>query len=440
MRAHLSNAAYGVLDYAAYPAAMLVAAPALLHHLGVAQYGVWIVCSAAVSVGGIVASGFGDANTQHVATMNSLNNRDALLRAVRSMMGINLALGTALALIALPFVPSLARHAVPTDATLQAACIAALRIACLLMLIRALESVCISTQRAFERYGEAVRISLILRVLTIAVAVVLTRLGYGVVSIMVLTATLTTLGLIAQIIRLQTFLQTPHLAPTFDRAALTVLFSFGIFSWMQAVSSVLFSQADRLILGASLGAATVTAYALCVQIAQPIYGLAAAGLHFLFPYLAARQATSTLSALRRRVAIAFTANLAFVALVTVLALLCGNTLLRLWVGPAIATAAKPIFTTIVWSFALLALSVTAYYALLALGRVKSVTLVGLVAGAAMLALMACLLPRTGIRGVAFARIAFGLVSLAMYLPLARLLRLPATSIPSPGILPVCEDA
>ena len=59
MRSHLSNATYGVLDYAAYPMAMLLAAPTLLHHLGISQYGVWVVCTAAVSTGGIIASGFG---------------------------------------------------------------------------------------------------------------------------------------------------------------------------------------------------------------------------------------------------------------------------------------------------------------------------------------------------------------------------------------------
>ena len=40
------------------------------------------------------------------------------------------------------------------------------------------------------------------------------------------------------------------------------------------------------VLGVSLGAVTVAAYALCTQLAQPIYGFAASGLHFLFPHLA----------------------------------------------------------------------------------------------------------------------------------------------------------
>ncbi len=46
MKAHLSNAAYGVLDYIAYPAGMLIVAPFAVRHLGVPQFGVWMVANA----------------------------------------------------------------------------------------------------------------------------------------------------------------------------------------------------------------------------------------------------------------------------------------------------------------------------------------------------------------------------------------------------------
>src|ERR1700735_1340750 len=111
MRSHLSNAAYGVLDYAAYPIAMLVSAPTLLKHLGVVQYGIWIVTTAALNTGSIIASGFGDANIQYISSARSYGDFDVLLRAVRSMLGINLLLGAALAAISWMLVPLPARHA-----------------------------------------------------------------------------------------------------------------------------------------------------------------------------------------------------------------------------------------------------------------------------------------------------------------------------------------
>ena len=439
MRTHLSNAAYGVLDYAAHPVAMLLAAPLLLKHLGIAQYGVWVVATAVVTTGGIIAAGFGDANIQHVAGVRS--DSDALLRAVRSMMGINLLLGTAIAFLCWTLMPVVARHVVPNDAALQLACLWSLRIASLLTLVRAIESVCISTQRAFERYGAAVRISILARLLTLVAAIALVLRGRGVASIMVATAILMAVGTLAQLARLQQHLGAASLLPSFDRRATAALFAFGAFSWLQAVSSVIFSQADRLILGISLGATAVTAYALCVQMAQPIYGIAASGLHFLFPYLSARHAAAHPAMLRKTILTAFAVNLLFVVVGTAAVLLFGRPLLHAWVGAAIAQSSAAVLAPIAWSFALLGLNVTGYYSMLAFGRVRAVTWLNLAGGAIMLLMMVWLLPSTGSHGAAMARLSYGLITLLMYVPLARLLRGTTTvPLPASGIYPVCEDA
>jgi O-antigen/teichoic acid export membrane protein len=440
MRAHLSNAAYGVFDYAAHPVGMLLVAPVLLHHLGVAQYGVWVVATAAVSAGSIIASGFGDANIQYIASIRSRGDSAVLQRAVRSMMGINLLLGTSLALISWMLIPLLVRHVAPSDISLQITCLWSLRIASLLMLVRAIESVCISTQRAFERYGPAVRISILARLLTLAVAVLLTYGGFGVISIMVTTAVLMVMGTIAQLASLKQHLSATSLLPSFDRAATAVLFGFGIFSWLQAVSGVIFSQSDRLILGVSLGATSVTAYALCVQMAQPIYGIAASGLHFLFPYLSGRQATTPLPLLKRTILIAFTINLLLVSAETVAALLLGRPVLRIWVGEEIAQSASAVLAPIVWSFALLGLNVTGYYTMLALGHVRVVTWFNIAGGAAMLLMMVLLLPHMGINGVAMARLFYGLSALFIYFPLIRLLLAKHSErLPASGAYPICGD-
>ncbi len=440
MKAHLSNAAYGVFDYAAHPVGMLLVAPVLLHHLGTAQYGVWVVATAAVSAGSIVASGFGDANIQYIASLHSRGEAAAVQRAVRSTMGINLLLGATLALAFWMLSSLLARHVAPINLRLQIACLWSLRIASLLMLVRAIESVCISTQRAFERYGVAVRVSILARLLTLAVAVLLAYCGLGVISIMAATAVSMVLGTAVQLVGLKQHLDVESLLPSFDRAATTALFGFGIFSWLQAVSGVIFSQSDRLILGASLGATSVTAYALCVQMAQPIYGIAASGLHFLFPYLSGRQATTPLPSLKKTILIAFTINLFLVSAETAAALLFGRAVLRIWVGEEIAQNASLVLAPIVWSFALLGLNVTGYYTMLALGHVRAVTWLNFAGGAAMLFMMALLLPRMGIHGIAVARLFYGLSALFIYLPLIRLLRdKSGAHQPVSGTYPICED-
>jgi exopolysaccharide biosynthesis WecB/TagA/CpsF family protein len=421
MKTQLSNAAYGVLDYTAHPIGMLLIAPVVLRHLGVAQYGVWAVVTAAVSAGSIMASGFGDANIQHVASQRSAGDRSALLRVVRSTMGIHLILGTAVALICWMLAPYLAAKVAASDAPVQFACLWSLRIASIMILARSIESVCISTQRAFERYGAAVRISMAARLATLAVAAGMTFVCRSVVGIMIASAILLVLGVWLQFIQLKKLLGTDSLTPSFDRGATKALFAFGIFSWLQAVSGVIFGQADRLATGASLGAVAVASYALCVQLAQPIYGLAASGLHFLFPYLSARRSGSAVE-FRRSVFIGLLANLLLVAGGVSVVLLFGNRVLYSWAGASIAESAKPILPLIAWSSALMGLGVTGSYTMLARGRVRTVTCLNLGGGAVMVFLIMRLLPLYGVWGVAAARLSYGPITLLLYIPLALLLR------------------
>src|SRR5580698_1551608 len=93
MRKHLTNATYGVLDYASYPVAMLLVAPIVLRRLGAAEYGLWILCASVISAGGILASGFCDAVMQRIARLRGIGKVDAAAATVRACFTINLVSG-----------------------------------------------------------------------------------------------------------------------------------------------------------------------------------------------------------------------------------------------------------------------------------------------------------------------------------------------------------
>ena len=440
MKNHIANAAWGILDYAAYPIGMLAVAPVVLRNLGTAQYGVWTLATVAVSIGGIIASGFGDANIQYVANRRGAGDPSALLRAVRCMMGINLVLGVLFSVTGWALSPLASRHAAGADLELQRSCLWSLRVASVLMAVRAVESVCISTQRAFERYGAAVRISILARLLALVAGAGLTFVSRSVVMLMAVAGILMMASVYLQLRQLKRLLSAQSLLPAFNHEAVRALFGFGIYSWLQAVSGVVFNQIDRLMLGVSLGATAVTSYALCTQMAQPRFGFDAAGLHFLFPYLSHRAASTEDGPVRSAILIAFACNLTFVAISTAVLLLFGGTILRIWVGAAIAQAATPVLSMILWSSALLGLSVTASYALLALGRFRTVTLFNLTGGVTMALLMFLLAPRLGIRGIAIARLGYAFIPLCLYVPLFRQLLLrPASHAIASRLQPACEE-
>lgn len=418
---NLSNAVWGALDYASWPVGLLLLAPVLLRDLGVARFGIWAVAMAVINAGAILASGFGDANIQQVATHRGQGNHPALVQTVRTSMAVHLTLGTGLAATAWGFAPSLASHVAASDAALRADCLGALRAASVAILFRAVETVCVSTQRAFERYGSAVYVSVSGRIAAMFAAAGFAFAHRSITEILLANTALLALSIALQIRGLRNLLQTGSVLPQVNGARFRALLGFGVFSWLLAASSVVFGQADRLFTGAAMGAAAIAAYALCVQVTQPLYGIASSGLHFLFPHLASRMAGLEAVGFRVTVVRAVSANAALVVAGAGLLLLFGRSLLRLLGGSQIAATAAPLLPLVVCGTALLAVTVTPYYVLLAMGQARTVAVVSLVASAAMLTCMAVLAPFLGLEGVVLARLLYGLMSALLYLPLLRYL-------------------
>jgi O-antigen/teichoic acid export membrane protein len=244
-----------------------------------------------------------------------------------------------------------------------------------------------------------------------------------------------------QIARLARLLNISRLLPSFDREATRALVGFGKFTWIQAVSALLLGQVDRLVTGAALGAAAVSSYAMCVQLSQPIYGITAAGLHFMFPRISMQYAVNDARNLRRTVFTAVLVNWIAVAIGTAVLLFLGDRILRIWGGAPIARAGSTILPVILCSTALSALSVAGSYGMLAMGRVQVVTWLNVAAAVLMVLGMLWLLPRHGIQGMAIARLVYGPIMLGVYVPLFVLvLRGSASRSKADAPRALCEEA
>lgn len=429
MRRHLTNAVCGALDYASYPVGMLLVAPVVLHRLGAAEYGLWMITTAMISAGGIIASGFCDANIQRVAWLRGGRNAAQLPDTVRSIMGINLVLGLAMAVLTWAAAPRLVPRIAASHLSLPQECLTAIHVASVAILLRAVETAGVSTLRGFEQYRITVQISVSTRLLTLGTAAALVLLGHGIVSILLATAAFLLVGACLQLLHASRIVGRAALWPRFQREETRLLLRLGFFAWLQSLGGVIFSQADRILLGVSLGAVAVAPYALCVQFAQPIFGLTASGLHFLFPYLSGHAGNRSSGEFRRSVILAFVCNLLLVACGAAFLRLAGVWLIRVWAGPGVAHSAAGILTPIVAGSALMGLGVTGTYAMQALGLFRTVACISLAGHSAMLLLMLYLLHHSGLTGLAFSRLGYGVVALIVYLPLfARLFG----AAPAPG--------
>jgi O-antigen/teichoic acid export membrane protein len=337
------------------------------------------------------------------------------------MISINLMLSGVLAVALWYLAPYVSCHIVKVDFKLQTICLRSLRIGSGLLLMRSIESVFISTLRAFETYGATVRISICSRAAILTSAIVLARCGHNVVWIMLATLFLSTSGTLAQALALRTRIGSFSPMPSWHRKTVLDIAAFGSFSWLQAISGLAFSHADRFIVGFFMGTPAVAYYGLCVQVAQPIHGLISSGMHFLFPHLSTRYPVVPLSEIRRKIILAFKVNGVVVLVLSLPLVALGSRFLTWWVGPAFGQQPLPLFPTIVCGFALLGMNVTAHYDLLAVGHVRVVTSLNLFAGITMLLTMAMLIPKHGLQGAALARLVYGPITCLAYLYLSKVI-------------------
>lgn len=421
-RAGFLNAFCGVADYVSQPLGMLLAAPFLLHRLGLAQYGLWMIANAAISSSGLLSTGFSDMTLKYAAMYRGRDDWSEVVRVVRSSITINLALSGAIAVLLWIETPFAGAHIFRIQPDLQIVFVQSIRIGSAALLVRSLDSIFVSVLRAYERYRPAVQITVTARATVILSAVVLVAGGHGVVSIMVATLVVNVTAMLAQALAVRRHIGAISLLPAWNRDLLAVISPFGLFSWIQALSGIVFGQADRLIIGALLGSSAVAYYSVCVQAAQSIHGLTASGFHFLFPHLSAKHSILPCEELRSIVKTAFQINILLVALLCLPLVMLSKPIMTLWMGAAFAAKVWPLLSVIAIGFGLVGINVTAHYTLMAFGAVRYVTLVNVVAGLAMIGAIIALTSHFGLLGAGIGRLVYGPITWITYWKAHKLLR------------------
>ena len=406
-RGSAANAFYSIAEYIAQPIAMLLAAPFLVHKLGLQQYGIWMLVSTILGSIGILSTGFGDATVKYVSTYRGQNNQAGVERTIRATLTINTFLGGLFGLIVWVAAPYSVYHIFKIEPEFYTSSIWAIRISAIILVLRSVESVFVSTLRAFECYGPPVKLNVFLRSIVVVSAVAIAATGRGVVAIMVATLGWSALIVVFQGIAARRVSGALNPLPTLRRDALAEVFAFGCFSWLQALAGVAFTYADRFLVAAMLGTAQVAIYVLCVQVTQPIHGLASAAFSFVFPHISSRHEAGETYGPHRVFRFALLSNVGFcLALAAPVASFSGP-LLTWWLGADFVLSGQNVLIILAMAYMILGVNVVPYYALLAFGSVRFVSITNIAGGVLSLLAAAILIPRLGLIGAAIGRLLYG---------------------------------
>jgi O-antigen/teichoic acid export membrane protein len=396
---------WAMAEYFAYPLMMFAATPLFLHLLGTEQYGQWMLLLTFNGLGGLAGLGMGTAAIKEVSAHRGRGDIVGAADAVRSCLAVtllsSLALSALLILIGLFAGPALLSK-MGAPAVVRMIVIAA----AILIALEQIDTVFAGAIRGMERFDVSARIeasSKFVMVLAALAAAWFTQ-QLGPVIWVTIAVTLLRAGLKAVIAA--RVLSTRPLFPRWEKSHVARAFAFGKWTWAQSIGAAMFATADRMIVGSVLGADALARYSVCLQLAQQIQTVPAAGAQVLFPMISRR--IEERKPVRNFALKSMFLLVLFAAALAVPIAIFSHQILLIWVGAEIADNSAQSLTLLAFGFAVLSINNVPHYTLLGLDKAGRVALVNIGAGIIAVFIGVILISKIGLLGAALGRLAYAM--------------------------------
>ncbi|TVR84326.1 MAG: hypothetical protein EA405_01840 [Rhodospirillales bacterium] len=434
----IRNVSFSTADHVLLLVLWAVSTPIFIAQLGDERFGVWVLINAVVGLGGVFSLGFGEATIRFVAKYRADGRDDLVHRVVETTFVLYLAAGIVFGAGVAAAASWLAVHALGVSATHAAEATAGLRLAGLALVVTSLLKVFESAINGFERFDLTARISMVARTGIIVANAAAALLGFGLIVLM----TITVVGLAGQAVAtyrvvMHRFLPELRLFRAPSREVTGDVVRFGAHSWLQITSGALSNTVDRFLVGALVSPAAAGVYAVCLQLAQQIHLLLVRALAFIMPAASGAAGSGDGGhALREAYSHGVCLTLALIGVIAIPLYVLAPQVLTVWIGPDFATDGTDTLRLLTIYFAIWGIGVAPFYLLNGAGLPGWNTAAGLVHGLVIVAVAALLLPKLGLEGAAWARLAalptLALVLAAMHARVLRAGRL-ATALLVAGI-------
>lgn len=416
-RNRLIGPLWSVIEYIWFPLLMFATTPVFFRILGPERFGQWALLSATISLGTVLSTGTGAATIRQVAHRLAADDAAGVRLVVRAALLIALLGGAAAAaVVALVFGvggPALLGRMGGGDALLATAATATAIIA-----IEQIENVFSSALRGGERFRVLARIELVVRTTQVLGAVAAVW-AFGTLEALFAALIVTALArLLVKVLVVTRWLGSSVSRPS--RALWREVIGDARWGWLQGAGGMIFGLADRFIVGSALGAVALAHYSVASQVAQPLHAFAAAATSVVLPKISAAMARGDTSRLRSLIGGGFLLLFGVTTAIALVVYVFRLPLLTAWLGAEAGAAAAPALGWLIWAFWVLALAVLPHFVLLGMGRMRFVALANVAAGLVCVGAMLWAAPLYGIAGVAAARIVYGVVLLATFIPLTSL--------------------
>ncbi len=404
---NVKNATYSLVEYAVILLLYLAVTPLLVRRLDLDVYGIWILTNSIVGLASALDFGFGDATTWLISRYRGRSDSNGIIRGVRTAYWASIPLaifsGSILFLCAQGLVTFVFK--IPTD--LSTIATQSLKLAGALLSVRVMGSVFAGTIRGYERYDVSAVVSICTQGAIQLSTVILVLIGLGITEILLASVLVSLIGLVTQGEIVRRLMQSSPWRFEVDKRELQEMFRFGRYSWLQSVIWMVFTHADRLVIGASLGTSALAIYAVCLQLAQQINAVMGAVFSILLPAISRLMETTEVHNLRGEVTWLIRLNLACSLVLAFPVIVFGDFLLMVWMGHDFMVQGTTILRLLAGAFFIQSAQVALHFILIGAGDFKFVSIISLIGITVNILTMILLMPLMGINAAAMGRLMYG---------------------------------
>ncbi|MCM8611623.1 oligosaccharide flippase family protein [Accumulibacter sp.] len=329
----LHNAASNFLAGLLPAMVLLVATPVLVHGLGTEGYGLLVLILSVTSYMSMFDINMTAGSVKFIAEYHA--NRDA--RRVMQVICFGLVIYTVIAaagasflILGAPWLASVFAKSFD-DQTVRL-----VRIAALGFVFSQFQAYLMSVPQGLQRYDISGRVETAFGILAPLFSALFVLMGAQLIEVIWLRNVLGALSLAALVMSCIKLLDNRVHWSWPEKSIRERMLGFTAFAYLSRVASITYAHADKLVIGAVLGARDVAYFTVPALLANRIFSLAFRSIHMVFPMTSALLANSRLAEVERLVIQAtrytFYLNAAAVAAVSVLS----GWFLDVWLGPEFA--------------------------------------------------------------------------------------------------------
>jgi O-antigen/teichoic acid export membrane protein len=423
-----ARALWSGLDAAAYPVATLAMLAGLVRALTPSNYGILVLALAASGLSLAINPAIAATTTRFASQA-----ADEPKSGGQSVAGVVTAALLAVTVIDLTLLLATALFREPLARWLFGGAAAApgtdagnvLWFALLAVGIQQLDAVLAAAIRGLEHFARQAVIEMLVRAALAAAVMWAAWHTRSVAAVLIAQSVVCALSVLVRAVALRQLLPDRKLFRRSGRAQISALFKYGGWMWLTALAGVLYTSADRIIVGRSLGPVAAGQFNIYIQLTQLVHFVPSSLFAFSLPAFSRMAAHGGEGA--RQIAPAYRTYLGVIsvtALAMALALLASwPVLLQVFAAGAVQDPQWHVALLLTLNFLVLACNVAPYYLLLALGHSRTVSMITGCGLLVALLLMIVLIPRFGMAGAALARLSYGAAALIFLVYAHRILKM-----------------